>query len=763
MRPRRRLLIASLLAVLIGLFVFWLSPRAVAGGVRAWLWWQGRRLGLKIEIGKINAPLLRPVVLQRLHVTSAGHTPCQVDLQAGEVIVDLQLARVLTGASGRAIHTLTIDALHVETRCHISGGTEKSKLAWRTLQKLLPENLAIAKLDLRIENGSTIIFLRNAALSAGPIEPGRFDVAEVTISSPLFRQTFSNLHGASAWHDNRLTLGGLTLERGLALQSMTTDLSNLQKQTVGMEFDVDAFGGKLRTSVSSEWGDKRSGWNIAGSAAEVSLAQTAEAFGFTNRIGGLLHACKFTFRGTAQDFSRATASVWIELTESSWAGRTSEVIMLGASLYNRQIQLQQFYVKQRNNQLTLSGEGALPSNSSDWLSPDFHGDISAAIHDLGDFAGLFGAGPRDFAGQIKIEGTMNARARKIGGHLVASGKSLTLFKTSINGLDAKLNLKAPELEIEQFDLKRKNDSLSLQGRIDMSHEHNYSGTLNVTVKNVADYLSIFRGPGAANSKPTPADLQIKIESAVWDVRGVIGLPGSSPLNFTAKFPLRIGKDWNAFLAAPLNISLDFPSIFLASAPQFFHPDVFRDGILSGNLTLSETLQHPRVTGDAQLLNGKLQNAYMNLTDANGRVTFNGDRASIDFLNAATKDVDLSFRGEIDLHDSNDLSFKIIGLSPIFDLSSRPFDCVSKIEFGPVATTLAPAIENFEFRGSLFQSRWTMNLKESINAQSTDALDLKEGTRKLSLCLGTGSDEKTLLLGAQPRPQPSPPRKRTKRH
>src|SRR5207245_7063925 len=98
---------------------------------------------------------------------------------------------------------------------------------------------------------------------------------------------------------------------------------------------------------------------------------------------------------------------------------------LGAALYNRQIQLQQFYVKQRKNQLTMSGEGSLPAKASDWLSPDFRGDISGSINDLGEFASLFGAEPGDFAGKIAIDGTMDARNRRIGGHLTATGKSLT--------------------------------------------------------------------------------------------------------------------------------------------------------------------------------------------------------------------------------------------------------------------------------------------------------------------------------------------------
>jgi len=35
-------------------------------------------------------------------------------------------------------------------------------------------------------------------------------------------------------------------------------------------------------------------------------------------------------------------------------------------------------------------------------------------------------------------------------------------------------------------------------------------------------------------------------------------------------------------------------------------------------------------------------------------------------------------------------------------------------------------------------------------------------RELPLCLGTGPDEKTLLLGVHPRPEPVKPQKRAKR-
>jgi len=323
-------------------------------------------------------------------------------------------------------------------------------------------------------------------------------------------------------------------------------------------------------------------------------------------------------------------------------------------------------------------------------------------------------------------------------------------------------LKATELKLEQLELNRKSDLVRAQGKIDLSHEHSYSGTLNATIGNVAEYFSIFRGLGENNIKPAPADIQVKIDSSNWDARGAISLPDSSSINFTARFPFPVGTNWNAFLTFPLNVTLDFPSIFLANAPQIFHPEIFRDGILSGKLSLSDTLLHPRIHGDAQLLNGKLQNTSLNLTEASGRVTFDGFRASLDFFNAATKDLDLSFRGDIDFHDTNDLTVRIAASVPIFDLRPRTIDCVNKIEIESVAETLAPVISALELRGGLFRSDWTMNLKEPIGIQSNGALILNETARKFSLCLETGVDEKPLVLGAHPRPEVVKPVKPVKR-
>src|SRR5207253_1948013 len=352
------------------------------------------------------------------------------------------------------------------------------------------------------------------------------------IASPWLHQTFSQLRGATHWEANRLTLGGLTLSRGLDLQSAAADLSRLGKQRVGLQFDLDAFGGKIRGNISHEWRTPHSNWKIAGGASDISLAQTSDAFGFADRVDGLIHDANFTFRGNLAEPDRVTASLWSELTGPTWRNRTAEAIMLGATIYNRKIQLQQLYIRQKSNQFTLSGEAAFPANSSGWLSPDFRGNISASINQLGDFVALFGANPDDFAGEITIEGAMDTRDRKFGGHLAIEGGSLTFFKTAIDSLSAKLNLKATELEIEQFEMKRKNDSISGTGKIDLSRERNYSGTLDARADNLLDYLSGFRGSTGKSATPIPVDVHSTITASKWNARGIIHVPDSSPISFT---------------------------------------------------------------------------------------------------------------------------------------------------------------------------------------------------------------------------------------
>jgi hypothetical protein len=760
---KNRIFLVTLVIVGLALAAVLLAPIAVSNGIRMWVWWFARQEGFVATIDGVDAPFLRPVVIHQIHLKSVRDDAVRVDVTVLDARVVLNLKHVFLHLSGRDIRNISVREFHAELHRTNPNVPALSERGWATLHRLLPETLSIDKLETRVESGPSLILLRNASLFASETEPGRFTAAELMITSPWVRQTFSQLRGATHWEDNRLTLAGMTLTHGLDLQAATVDLSRLGNRRMGLQFDVDAFGGKLRANISHEWHSQHSNWKIAGGAADISLAQISDALGFADRVNGLLHASNFTFRGNLAEPDQATASLWGELTGLTWRDRTAEALMLGAALYNRKIQLQQLYIRQKSNQFTLSGEAALPASSSEWLRPDFRGNISASINQLGEFLALFGANPADFAGKISIQGSMDTHARNFGGNLAIEGASLTFFKHDIDSFSAKVTLKPSELEIERFDLARKNDSLSGEGKIDLSPEHKYSGTLEAWTNDLRDYVSTVRASSRQKTGPVPVELQATIDSSQWDLSGAIHLPKSSPLTFTASFPLPIGITWNAFQMSPLNVSLDFPALFLVAAPQFFNSTILEDGILSGKISLSETLQNPHLIGEVQLVNGKLANSdsFLNVVGASTLAIFDGNHASLEFLNLATKDVDLALRGEIDFENTNHVVVRITGATPVFDLMSRPVDCVNKIEIAPTTLPLAPAATELEFRGPLFQSGWSVSLKEEIGSQFSIVSTLDGAERIFPLCFGTGPEVETLLLGAVPRaevvPRESPKR------
>jgi hypothetical protein len=751
---KNRLFLAGLLVLLLAVLAVVFEPLIVSNAIRYWVLWRARQEGFVATVDGVEAPFLGAVSIRRLQLKGQRADTLRLDVTATGVRIGLNFKHVFLHMQGRIIRDLGIEELRVELRRSNPTAHAISRHGWGTLQRLLPENVSLTKADIRVENGPTLILLRSGFVSASEAEAGRFSAAEVMIASPWLRQTFSQLRGATHWQANHLTFAGLTLSRGLDLQAATIDLSRIGKQRVGLQFDLDTFGGKIRGNISHEWRSAHSNWKIAGGANDISLAQTSDAFGFADRVGGLLHAGNFTFRGNLAEPNAVTGSMWTELTGLTWRNRTAEAIMLGAALYNKQIQIQQLYIKQKTNQFTLSGEAAFPTNTSGWLSPDFRGNISASINQLGDFLTLFGASAHDFAGKLAIQGAMDTRDRKFGGHLLVEGTSLTFFNTGIDSLNAKVNLQGTELEIEQFEIKRKSDSLSGQGRIDMSRDHNYSGTIDARSDNLLDYLSSLTPPaGGKHPVQIPVDLHAVIDSSNWDAQGTVRLPDSSPISFTAKFPWRVGTDWTAFRLAPLNLTFDFPAVVLAKTPQLFRPAIFLDGILNGSISVSKTLQQPRIEGDVHLVNGKISGngwTFSNVTQANGHIAFKGDRASVDFLNLATTDADLSLRGEIDFKDIDDVTIRMGGATLMFDLTSQPLDCIQRIEITPATLRLTPAVAELKFRGGVFRSDWTLTLQEPTATEPFLAPDPHDGTRQFLLCLGKRPQEQTLVLGAPAR-------------
>jgi hypothetical protein len=207
---KNRIFLIILVIVVVALAAVLLAPIAVSNGVRLWVWWFARQEGFVATIDRVEAPFLRPIVVGQIHLKSVRNDAVRADVTVTDARVVLNLKHILLHLSGRDIRSISVREFRAELRRTNPNVRALSERGWATLHRLLPESLSIAKLETRVEHGPSLILLRNASLFASETEPGRFTAAELMITSPWVRQTFSQLRGATHWEANRLTLAGLT-------------------------------------------------------------------------------------------------------------------------------------------------------------------------------------------------------------------------------------------------------------------------------------------------------------------------------------------------------------------------------------------------------------------------------------------------------------------------------------------------------------------------------------------------------------------------
>jgi hypothetical protein len=919
MRLKRSVLFTSAALLIAALLVLCFVPFIVAGGLRIWVQRAAQREGLRVEFGEIEAPFLRPVVLRNVRVQSRAGMPFQIEGTAARMELGLNLAGIFQRAK-RPLRHLNIDGLNLAIRAQPGETSPSHGAPWSILKNLQADSFKFTAVDLHLENAVTTVDLRDGALTGSELEAGTLTAREIRLASPWFRKTLTDVSGATSWQDNRLSLGALSLMRGFDIDTIAIDLSQIGDSRIGMEVNVDAFGGKIRARISSDdRGGKRT-WDVVGNGSGISLAEMSDALEWDNRASGVLHASKFTFRGEMSDLRNATAAIWAEISGMTWRDRTADTVMIGASLYNREVQVEQLYIKQRNNQLTLSGEFALPQKLGSEIRPAFRGDLSASINDLGEFARLFGWSPADFAGQLSASGAVNVHEGKFGGRLSVSGNTLVLFRSPIESLEMKLDLEESRVTVAQFELRQTGDFFHGEGSFSLTGDHAYSGAFQASAAEIANYrgsipktlplegsvaaewkgrgsntggsgtfqahaqnLRVADGPflpfnveldaeysaeniffrqfhlwnqhadlnafvglaknylqvqdlrfdlnghsrvtgnvflpvaasefrdhsswiaalgpdpffdvdlavdtldlaelaAAIKTKPDlsghanvrlqlsgmPASLQgkseIQLRDFVFDnspaltanvdagfAFGVVNLKsdlvvrGSNPVTATAAVPLRLEKRGDEFALAsngPLSATVDFPALFLAKLPSYIARGVFTRGILSGNFSVSDSVQEPEVTGSANLVDGELLGGPA----ISGGIVFSGRNAALNYAHWKDRDVDLSARGKIEFNNLANIHVTVwpnTALTPIAAL--RPDDCVNAVAFfsSPSISRLTGAVNRIDLERKLSGAGWIISLSEE--PPDGDADNEAPLPQSFPIC----RDGKTLSLGVAP--------------
>lgn len=485
-RKRFLLILASFL-VLCGLTAL-CSPFVIARSLRAWLSWVGAHEGVQVEIGQVEAPFLHPVTLVRLVIKPAKEKPRAVDLQAERITLDLNFRGWLFTNHARFVHAIAVEQLRGSIQQGNQRGTEK--LDWRNLARLLPDEFRFTDTDLDVSTAATAFRFRGLNFNGSEVEAGKFFAREIFVTSPILRKTFADLRGSTSWGSDRLTVAGVALVPGLDLEALTIDLASLTKRRLGLDLQLDTFGGVLRASFQGRAEEKKFAIDLAGSANNISLSQISRAAGFLEPVTGSVRASKFTFRGNPGEFLDATASVWIEVSDFAWRARRGDHLVFGATYYDRRLQVEQLYVQQNRNELTVNGELVWPKKRRTWATLPFRGQITAAIPDANSFAQLFGAAAGDFSGALSARGELDLLDPSAHGRLVFKGEGVRFRQVLLDSLGGTIELQGEEAALHDLEIRHANDFLRGHGTISLEAPHRYAARLTGAIDDLGDYAPL---------------------------------------------------------------------------------------------------------------------------------------------------------------------------------------------------------------------------------------------------------------------------------
>ncbi len=224
-----------------------------------------------------------------------------------------------------------------------------------------------------------------------------------------------------------------------------------------------------------------------------------------------------------------------------------------------------------------------------------------------------------------------------------------------------------------------------------------------------------------NSPAVTAELEAHLALGILNLKGSAVAPSSAPLKIEAAVPIQLTKaegGYSAKLDGPLSATVNFPAIFLANVPGYVSERVFTRGILSGNLVVSDSVQHPVINGEANLVDAQLLAGLTLSAGAN----FKEHTAAIDYLHVAYHQADLTAKGEIDFHDIDQINLTITPNTPLtVSTTAQPGDCVGGVEFLPVlpGTFMGNPLKRIDFRGPLLDPNWTLSLSHSSGGVEDD--------------------------------------------
>jgi hypothetical protein len=563
-----------------------LLPAPWHAALRSFLTWRAAALGLDLRIGGMEGGLFDATELYNVRcvqISSTAAPGTDFQITRGEIVFawNWPWAREFAGSWVRRITLEGLSGRSDLTRAPTANAPAPGWHLWRVAdwpqaagaavrrsvarisqalarqtgrldQALLPRDLEVSGKSFTLRRGRYHLRSEDWRLTAEQGEIGHMAARVIEVAGPDFDSTLRSISGWTYWKDSSLTLGDVDLGRGVHLASATLNGAHLRRQQLDWEGDLRALGGRARGQGAVNFSKPRLSLEIAGSLEKMAIGPLARLLGVRGQTAGEVQQANFTFRGDPENLTAAQMWLAANATDFRWGARRWESLELQGVVINGRAQVHRLELRQSGNQLSFTGECALPTpgaNATAWWQAGGSCNVDARIDDLHALAVLAGGQLPDLRGRMSVNGTLSAHpgAPGIDGYLNVEGSALTIRGAPLDSLRATLLFKGDELNVPDLEATRGGDYFRAVGSVQISGPARYQVELHAAIKDLAVYA-----PAYADLTFTPQPVS---GSLTLDWSGD-GTPAANSGAFTATTEQFFTKGGPAALARPIDLSAD---------------------------------------------------------------------------------------------------------------------------------------------------------------------------------------------------------------
>jgi hypothetical protein len=482
-----------------GILAVFLEPHSFRFIAKRGVLFQASRHGVHLHIGHTEGSIYEPLGFKDIQVvTSRAGVVSKANIASAEVSFSW---RALLFQRGHGFFDrLALDQVIAEVVFQPNAkGTEPAPTpaqAQLEFQPWLPapSRAEVSRSSITFHLGSRKVEFSGVGFTVSSLQTGTISIDQLTFTQGHFHRVFTGLKGTTALQDTQLRIADLTLSPGVLLQSVASDLGDMVRGRLQVEFEFAAFGGSLRGELLNTSLGQLPTYEVAGQFSNISVETLGAFLNVGEKTGGTIKEGKFSFRGTPHDLDNATVTTRLEATDFRWGKRQFNSLVLGATVINRRVQIPELELQQAHNSLHLKGELALPDETTPWWLSDFSFDIAARLNNLTELSALFGPQFAKTAGKMVVDGSIHGENKAYSGQLLVSGTQLAWAGVPIDLLNAGIKLDGNELQIVNLEVSHGADSVRGKGSINILGERRYQAELNASIEELAAYAPLLQKP-----------------------------------------------------------------------------------------------------------------------------------------------------------------------------------------------------------------------------------------------------------------------------